>query len=339
MGLRLGVLVIVMMMVGFMTSTETYAANSQCAGRFRSCADLEGFNGDTFTITWNGGNNRSAVRRHCALSNRPFFSARTIEVTAIGQGPGGAFELTGPGGTVNFIVQYRNPTGGGWVTLQPNTPSTFESLTEAQFDICTSSGNNAGGQRMRIRIIDNDLESVPAGTYTGQIRLTVDAPFGAGTDTETSGRITVVSPPLMNFIRLKNNFDFGIWDGVGDETNADTSICVWTNNRVSAGGPATYQVTATTTEGAFQAISGINAPLPFSVYWANAGGVNTIGPATELSYATPQLFTTTNTSENCAGGTNNASMIVFFDENDLGAAAGSATAYQSTVLIEVAIPP
>lgn len=338
MGLRLGALVLVMMMVGFMTSSQTFAANSACNGFNRPCADLEGFSGDTFTVTWNGGNNRSPVRRHCALSNRPRFNP-SIEVTVTGQGPGGAFELTGPGGTVPIIVQYRNPTGGSWITLQPNTPRIFNSLTEAQFDICTSSGNNAGGQRMRIRIIDNDLESVPAGTYTGTLQLTIDTPTGNGTDTETSGLVTVVSPPLMNFIRLKNNFDFGIWDGVGDETNADTSICVWNNNRVSAGGPATYQVTATTTDGAFEAISGINAPLPFSVYWANAGGVSTIGPATQLSYGAPQTFTTTNTSENCAGGTNNASMIVFFDESDLGAAAGTATAYQSTVLIEVAIPP
>ncbi|MEM7121941.1 MAG: hypothetical protein AAF563_11730 [Pseudomonadota bacterium] len=321
-----------------MTSTETFAANSQCAGRFRSCADLEGFTGDTFTITWNGGNNRSAVRRHCALSNRPFFF-RQIEVVAVGQGAGGAFELSGPGGTVPIIVQYRNPTGGSWVTLTPNTPRNFQSLTEAQFDICTSSGTNAGGQRLRIRIIDDDLESVPAGTYTGRIRLTINAPFGAGTDTESSGLITVVSPPLMNFIRLKNNFNFGVWDGFGSETNADTSVCVWTNNRPSVGAPATYQVTAMTAEGAFEVLSGGSPPIPYSVYWAGSGGVSSIGSATQLFYGAPQQFTTTNDSENCAGNSNNASMLVHFDESDLGAAQAAAGTYQSTVLIEVAIPP
>ncbi len=314
------------------------AANSACDGLRRPCADIEGFSNDTFEITWNGKNNSSPQRRHCAISNRPN-RGPTIDVTATGTGPGGTFELTGPGGTIGFRVQYRNPTGGRWTTLTAGTPRNFDSLTEAQFDACDSSGSNAGGQRLRIRVLDNDLEAAPAGTYTGTVTLTIETPVGSGVDSETSGTMTVVSPPLMNFIRLKNNFNFGTWDAVGSETNTDNSICIWTNDRTTVGGLASYQVTATTSDGAFEATSNTAEPLDFTVYWANSGGVNSIGSATELVYGTPQVFTTTGTSENCAGRTNNASMLVFFDEAGLSDATASTTPYTSTVVVEVAIPP
>ena len=335
-GRLLGGLMLVFMLLA--TPSGVDAANSACDGRRPPCADIEGFSNDTFEITWNGRNNNSPVRRHCALSNRPN-RAPTIDVTATGDGPGGAFELTGPGGTISFIAQYRNATGGTWTRLTAGVPSNFDSLTEAEFDVCDSSGTNAGGQRFRIRILDNDLEAAPSGTYTGTVTLTVETPVGNGVDSETSGTMTVISPPLMNFIRLKNNFNFGTWDTVGNETNADASICVWTNERTTVGGAATYQVTATTSEGAFEAKSNTSNPLDFAVYWADAGGVNSIGSATELTYGTAQLFTTTNTSENCAGSNNNASMLVFFDQDDLANAAASNTPYTSTVVVEVSIPP
>ena len=321
----------------FTAPVSAIAANSACNGVNGPCADIEGFAGDSFDITWNGGNNNSARRRHCALSNRPN-GGPTIDVTAIGNGPGGAFELNGPGGAIPIIAQYRNPTGGSWVTLTAGTPANFVSLTEAQFNTCDSSGSSAGGQRFRIRILDANLEFAAAGTYTGTVTLTIETPTGNASDSETSGTMTVVSPPLMNFIRLKNNFNFGTWDTLGDETNADTSICVWSNDRATFGGIASYQVTATTSDGAFQATSDTANPLDFGIYWANSGGVTSIGGATELVYGSPQVFTTDNTSENCSGG-NNSSMLVFFDAADLTVAASSATPYTSTVVVEVAIPP
>lgn len=318
-----------------------HAANSQCNGldpNTTPCADVSGAD-DSFTVTWTGGNNtNSATRRNCALSNVPVGS-EMVDITINGTGAGGALEASGAGGTIPFVVQYRDASGGSWVTMTPGSASSFTPLNEATFNTCDNSGSSSGGQRMRIRIVRNDIDHAPAGVYTGTFTVTADPPGGGLNKTDASATVTITLNELMNFTRLKTRFDDGIWDFVGNEFNRDNSVCVWTNNRATFGGASSYDVTVTSDQGSFVLETGGNM-LPYSVYWASDLGSNiTVNNGTQLTYGSPTTFMTVGDEQSCPGGTNNAQMLVFWDEDDLSAAVGTPTPYTSVVTVEVSIPP
>ena len=322
-------------------AVPAYAANSQCNGldpNTTPCADVSGAD-DTFTVTWTGNNDtNSAQHRNCALSNVPVGS-EMVDITITGTGAGGALEASGSGGTIPFVVQYREASGGSWVTMTPGSASSFTPLNEATFNTCDNSGSSSGGQRMRVRIQRNNIDHAPAGVYTGTFTVTADPPGGGINKTDASATVTITLNELMNLSKLKASFNDNTWDFAGDELNRDNTICVWTNNRTTFGGTSTYNVTVTSDQGSFVLASGSNT-VPYSIYWgSDLPGNVTVGNGTELTYGVATTFTTVGDEQACAGGTENAQMLVFWDEDDLSAAVGTPTAYTSVVTVEVSIPP
>lgn len=327
-----------------LVSVDGHAANSQCNGldpNTTPCAGISGVSGDNFTLTFTGGNNtNSNQQRSCALSNNPVGS-EMVNITPTGTGAGGALVATGMGGEIPFVIQYRQPSGGSWTLLDTSSPTAFPTLNEAQFNTCDNSGSSSGGQKVRVRVQRADIDDAPAGVYTGTFTLTADPPAGGISQTSLSGNVTITLNEGLNLTKVKSNFSGGTWDLVGNETNRDNSICVWSNNRTTFGGSSSYNVTVTTDHGSFVLMSGSDT-LPYSIYWgSDLQPANvTVNTGTELTYGVAETFMTTAGLYSCpTNGETNAQMLVFWDEDDLSAAVGSLTPYTSVATVTISAAP
>ena len=211
--------------------------------------------------------------------------------------------------------------------------SSFTSLSESNFDLCSDAAASSRGQRMRIRIFESDMVNFAAGTYSGTLRLDVATPVGSATDFETSGTISIEIPELVRLLRLQNSFNFGNWDpdsGSGQAVS-DSSVCVWSNHLSNA-----YTVTATTTAGSFE-MTQLGEGVPFSVWWSQSAGVSsTAASDEELAYNVPATFTTDGSSIDCGGGSN-ASIVIETQED--GLAAAIAGAYTTDLTITIGLAP
>ncbi len=312
------------------------AVPSGCGGP--ACVKIAGLTGDTFDLgTWNGTANTltSATLRHCVISNRPNSGTKTYEVTPSGVGTtGGAFLLSGPGGDLPYEVQIRDGSGGSipFTMVTAGSPSSFTSLSEANFDLCSDSPTSNRGQRMRIRVYETDMVALVSGTYTGTLRLDVATPVGNASDFEITGTISVEIPELVRLLRLRNNFNFGTWDpdSASGQTISDPSVCVWSNHVSNA-----YTVTATATSGAFEMTQAGDA-IPFHVWWSQSAGITSVAASDqELSYNTPATFFGDGSDIDCGGGSN-ASIVIETDEAGIAAAVAGAYATDLTVTIGVA---
>lgn len=308
------------------------AVPSGCGGA--ACVNIQGLAGDTFDLgTWNGAANQLRVAlRHCVFSNRPASGTKTYDATVTGVGtPGSAFVLAGPGGNLPYQVEINDTSGYAPVTA--NVAANFLSISEAQFDSCTNSATNNGGQQLRVTVLETDMETFETGTYSGTLRIDVATPVGGATDFEVSGTISVEIPPLVRLNGLKNGFNFGNWNPntQTEVVNFDDDVCVWSNHPSDG-----YTVTLTSDTGALEMSDGANS-LPYEVWWAETAGVSTVaGADAQLSYNTPEVFTATATTTACTGG-GTASMVAAIGEAALSAAV--AGAYTTTLLVTIGFAP
>lgn len=299
-----------------------------------ACVNIAGLSGDDFDLgTWNGAANTVRLNlRHCVFPNRPNAGAKTYNATITGVGtPGSAFLLAGPGGNLPYDVEIND--GSGFVLVAAGVQDNFAALSEATFDSCSDSATSSGGQRLRVTVYETDMETFPAGTYSGSLRVDVAAPQGSASDFETSGTISIEIPPLVRLLGLRNTFGLGSWDpdSANGKELSDNAVCVWSNH---ASGQ--YTVTVTSATGALEMVQGGDA-VPFEVWWSGTAGIDTVaGSETQLFYGTPETFTTTATTTACTGG-NTASMVVAASEDALAAAVSGD--YTADLLVTVGLAP
>lgn len=299
-----------------------------------ACINLAGFASDDYNLgSWNGAANTVRVNlRHCVFSNRPSSGTKTYDANAVGVGTtGGAFLLAGPGGDLPYEVEIND--GSGFVAMTAGVDDNFDSLSEAVFDSCSDSATSAGGQRLRVTVLETDMEAFAAGTYTGTLRLNVATTVGSATDFEINSSLSIEIPPLVRLNGLRNTFGFGTWDpdsGDGLELS-DNAVCVWSNNAAD-----TYTVTATTATGAFEMLQA-GDPIAFDVWWSGQPGISSVAASEAmLDYNVPETFTTDATVTNCSGGST-ASIVLAVSETALASAVSGA--YAADLLITVGVAP
>ena len=117
--------------------------------------------------SWSGIGDLEGEVEHCVLGPRGGRFA--IETT--GDGPSGAFVLDGGPASLPFQVDYDD--GSGWSQMDPGVPLTGQrgSANQNQFDRCLSGSRPP--ERIRVRILAQDLAGAVAGSYGGTLTLLV----------------------------------------------------------------------------------------------------------------------------------------------------------------------
>jgi hypothetical protein len=116
---------------------------------------------------WSGFGDLEGSVDHCVFA-RP---GGRYGVTATGVGPGGAFVLENGPGTLPFRVDYDD--GSGWNQLDPGVPLAGQrgAPNLIQFALCLF--GNRPPERVRVRILAQDLGTAVAGSYGGSLTLLI----------------------------------------------------------------------------------------------------------------------------------------------------------------------
>lgn len=113
--------------------------------------------------TWGGAGGLADYSDHCVAAS----PNGTFSITAVGDGPGGAYQLSAGAATLPFHLFYRDKKNAAYVEIPPATPI---------------SGFKAGKkpakckhqkQRLEVRLLENEMSQVPAGAYSGTLVLMV----------------------------------------------------------------------------------------------------------------------------------------------------------------------
>jgi hypothetical protein len=117
--------------------------------------------------TWSGFGDVEGAVDHCVLG--PEGGRYAVEGTGIGSG--GAFVLQNGPGTLPFQVDYDD--GSGWSQLDPGVPLTGQrgAPNQNQFQRCLN--GQQPPQRVRVRILAQDLSAAVAGSYGGSLTLLI----------------------------------------------------------------------------------------------------------------------------------------------------------------------
>jgi hypothetical protein len=118
--------------------------------------------------TWSGSGDLEGVGDHCVLGPR----GGRYAILATGVGSGGAFVLLNGPGSLPFQVDYSDD-GGGWSQMSPGVPLTGQrgAPNENQFERCLAGQRSP--QRVRVRVLAQDLGAAVAGSYDGSLTLLV----------------------------------------------------------------------------------------------------------------------------------------------------------------------
>jgi hypothetical protein len=112
--------------------------------------------------TWGGQGNLSDYSDHCVASTTGTFS-----ITATGDGPGGAYQLSSGAATLPFHLYYREKKNAAFVEIPAGTPiSSFKG--EHKPEKCKHEK-----QRLEVRLYELDMAQVPPGAYSGNLVVMV----------------------------------------------------------------------------------------------------------------------------------------------------------------------
>ena len=117
--------------------------------------------------TWSGIGDLTGDISHCVLNT---VNPRRYNITASGDGAGGAFALINGASSLPFQVSYND--GGGFTTMTATAPLTNQGgYNPGQFNQCMN-GTRAAFL-IRVLILGTDMSVADGGPYTGTIYLTV----------------------------------------------------------------------------------------------------------------------------------------------------------------------
>ena len=117
--------------------------------------------------SWSGFGDLEGVVDHCVLGPR----GGRFAVEATGVGAGGAFVVENGPGSLPYQVDYDD--GGGWSQMDPGVPLTGQTgaPNQIQFQRCLE--GRRPPERVRVRILAQDLGAAVAGSYGGSLTLLV----------------------------------------------------------------------------------------------------------------------------------------------------------------------
>jgi hypothetical protein len=117
--------------------------------------------------TWSGSGDMTGSDNACVWS-----TTRKYQITATGSGTAGAFTLTNGGATpstIAYSVQWAGTSGAGSGSAMTSGTALTGQTTSTTSTTCGGSTNST----LLIRVLDADLSSAPAATYTGTLTLVV----------------------------------------------------------------------------------------------------------------------------------------------------------------------
>jgi hypothetical protein len=116
---------------------------------------------------WNGISDMQGEVTHCVYA-RP---GGRFSVAATGIGSGGAFVLRNGPRTLSYRVDYND--GGGWRQLNAGVPLSGQrgepNLVQLTFCLL----GQRPPERVRVRVLAQDLAAAPAGSYNGLLSLLI----------------------------------------------------------------------------------------------------------------------------------------------------------------------
>lgn len=117
---------------------------------------------------WSGSGDLEGIVDHCVRGPR----GGRYAIEATGVGSGGAFVLLNGPGSLPFQVDYSDD-GGGWSQMSPGVPLTGQrgAPNENQFERCLA--GQTSRQRVRVRVLAQDMGTAVAGSYDGSLTLLV----------------------------------------------------------------------------------------------------------------------------------------------------------------------
>jgi hypothetical protein len=117
--------------------------------------------------SWNGISDLEGSVDHCVFA-RP---GGRFSIAATGLGPGGAFVLQNGPGTLPFRVDYDD--GSGWSQLDPGVPLAGQSGAPNLIQLVRCLFGQRRPERVRVRILAQDLAAAIAGSYSGSLNLLI----------------------------------------------------------------------------------------------------------------------------------------------------------------------
>ena len=117
--------------------------------------------------SWGGISDLEGAVDHCVFA-RP---GGRFSVAATGVGSGGAFILQNGPGTLPFRVDYDD--GSGWSQLDPGVPLTGQRGEPNLVQLARCLLGQRPPERVRVRILAQDLAAAIAGSYGGSLTLLI----------------------------------------------------------------------------------------------------------------------------------------------------------------------
>jgi hypothetical protein len=117
---------------------------------------------------WSGSGDLEGIVDHCVRG--PQGGRYAIQATGVGSG--GTFVLLSGPGSLPFQVDYSDD-GGGWSQMSPGVPLTGQrgAPNQNQFERCLA--GQTSPQRVRVRVLAQDMGAAVAGSYDGSLTLLV----------------------------------------------------------------------------------------------------------------------------------------------------------------------
>ena len=117
---------------------------------------------------WSGSGDLEGIVDHCVRGPR----GGRYAIQATGLGTGGAFVLLSGPGSLPFQVAYSDDNGG-WSQMSPGIPLSGQrgAPNQNQFERCLAGQRSP--QRVRVRVLAQDMGTAVAGSYDGSLILLV----------------------------------------------------------------------------------------------------------------------------------------------------------------------
>jgi hypothetical protein len=116
---------------------------------------------------WNGTSDMQGEVTHCVYAQR----GGRFSVAATGVGSGGAFVLRNGPRTLSYRVDYND--GSGWRQLNPGVPLSGQRGEPNLVQLAFCLLGQRPPERVRVRVLAQDLAAAPAGSYNGLLSLLI----------------------------------------------------------------------------------------------------------------------------------------------------------------------
>ncbi len=283
--------------------------------------------------TWLGQGNISQTESGCIVyfdDPNYLYTEYRLQARQAGRG-GGVFALRNGTDTIPYSLEVEDLHNTGTYALNPGVYS--PNLTYDPF--CTAgSPPNGPNADLTLDINAVDLLAVPAGTYTGRIRLRARRVGGGASRAQQFVNASVTVDPL-SLITGIDDINFGTYDGVAASLTRNESFCIYSN--FNSGSYALRPSTTTTLMGDPNSFAVVSAGSDRLRYTVRVDGPNdaSAGALVNNNQQVSGLNTnqTTPYSTNC-NNVDNAAIFLEFSGSDLQAAPPGTYSGVITLMVE-----